>query len=258
MTYVQHGYFVLPQLFTAKEIQQLNDLVLNVYQQWIEQHFQDIDFAQQINMHSLTHPQYFKQQPELRIKFFNLIARPALVSKIQAVFGDKLYFHNTQLFFNPRDSQKPNYWHRDLQYSAIPDHVQQQFHTDLLSLHVRIALIDETGIELIPQSHLCWDTPLERQVRFGMDGHQQHEDLPNSQLITLKQGDVVVFNAQMIHRGRYDFNTQRLALDLCIGKPHALIQNFMDVQVQPYRDELAQLKHGEWYKQAAHHLNLIL
>lgn len=115
---------------------------------------------------------------------------------------------------------------------------------------MRIPLLDETGLELIPHSHQNWDNPLEHNVRFALNGHQQHEDLPHSQLMHLHAGDVLLFNAQMIHRGRYDFNDERLALDICIGRPHPLLQGSADASVQPSLAELAGIGYPAWYQVA--------
>ena len=248
--YQQHGYLVLPQLLNPLQISQLYQSIKPIYMQWLEQNQPNPGFDQRVNMHSLTLPKYFAGQPQQRLAFFQQLSCKVLVDTLKAVFGEKLYFHNTQLFFNPADLQKQNYWHRDLQYSPISEVQQQQAHAELTSLHVRIPLRDETGIELIPHSHQQWDSGLESKVRFAKDGYQQHDDLPHSQLISLKQGDVLVFNAQMIHRGRYDFNAERLALDLCIGTPHPLIQGFRDSALQPTVDEIAQIENREWFVEA--------
>lgn len=248
--YQQQGYLVFRQLLSPQQISQLKQLVQPVYQQWIAESQHQPGFAQLVNMHSLTLPHYFQQQPAQRLALFNALATDRLVHALAALFGDDLYFHNTQLFFNPRAADKQNYWHRDLQYSPVPEAQQVTIHPDLSSLHVRIPLLDETGLELIPHSHQHWDSPLEHEVRFARNGRQQHDDLPHSQLISLKAGDVLLFNAQMIHRGRYDFNDRRLALDICMGRPHPLLQGFADPQVQPAQAELARITHPRWYQAA--------
>lgn len=247
--YDQQGYLVLKQIFEPSALEALKAQVAPIYHQWQQRNQQVSGYTQQVNMHSLTHPAYFAQS-EARMEFFQHLAHPRLVQTLKTIFGSAIYFHNTQLFFNPADPNKTNYWHRDLQYSALGDDLQKQIHHELLSLHVRIALMDETGVELIPHSHRQWDSPLEHAVRFAREGHHQHDELPYSHLIKLKAGDVLVFNSQLIHRGRYDFNAQRLALDLCIGTPHAAIREFMDTSVQPTADELAQLKHNDWFVEA--------
>jgi ectoine hydroxylase-related dioxygenase (phytanoyl-CoA dioxygenase family) len=249
--FAQQGYLVLRQQYPLGDLARLSQIVQAVYQQWIELHQQDAGFDTLVNMHSLTHPHYFVSQPEQRLELFNLLANAQLVAQLEQIFGSTLYFHNTQLFFNPKNPLQHNYWHRDLQYSPIPDETQRQVHQELCSLHMRIPLLDETGIELIPHSHQAWDTPLERTVRFAQDGLHQHDDLPDSELIALQRGDVLIFNAQMIHRGRYDFDQQRLALDICIGTPHKLLAGTMNQQIQPDAEELALIQHNRWYVEAA-------
>ena len=249
--YQQHGYVLLPQLLSSQNIAGLNQSVMSIYSQWCSKNNHYTGFDQLVNMHSLTLPEYFAQQPESRVTFFQQLSCSVLVERLQLIFGSKLYFHNSQLFFNPVDVARKNYWHRDMQYSHIHEEHQQQVHHQLTSLHVRIPLIDETGIELIPHSHRQWDSVHERNVRFALNGHQQHDDLPASQLIHLKQGDVLVFNAQMIHRGRYDFNAARLALDICMGTAHPLIDGFRDRTVQPTAQELTQIENRQWFVEAA-------
>lgn len=248
--YARQGYIVFKQLFSPQHIDCLRTLIKPIYQQWVAENRQQPGYAQVVNMHSLTLPHYFQQHPAQRLALFNALAHPALIDKLGAVFGPDLYFHNTQLFFNPQDETRQNYWHRDLQYSPIPDAQQAAMHQQLCSLHVRIPLLDEAGIELIPHSHQHWDSLLQRQVRFALNGHQQHEDLAHAELISLHAGDVLLFNAQMIHRGRYDLSAQRLALDICIGKPHPALVGFVDPVVQPATDELLQIQHPAWYRAA--------
>lgn len=250
-TFAQQGYLILRQHYPLDDLARLSQIVLGVYEQWVENHQFDAGFDKLVNMHSLTHPQYFVSQSEQHLEFFNLLANAQLVAQLEQIFGTGLYFHNTQLFFNPKNPLQHNYWHLDLQYSPIPDETQRLLHQTLCSLHVRIPLLDETGIELIPHSHQAWDTALERAVRFAQNGHQQHDDLPDSELIDLKRGDVLIFNAQMIHRGRYDLNQQRLALDICIGTAHPLLQQYRDPFIQPDRHQLGLIKQNTWYVQAA-------
>lgn len=66
--------------------------------------------------------------------------------------------------------------------------------------------LPETGIELIPGTHARWDTELERNVRLECQGHRQHEDLPGARLLSLQPGDVLIFSANMLHRGNWQRN----------------------------------------------------
>jgi ectoine hydroxylase-related dioxygenase (phytanoyl-CoA dioxygenase family) len=169
---------------------------------------------------------------------------------MEALFGDEISFHNTQVFFNPHKRTQKPYWHRDMQYSPIPDERQAQELANMLSLHVRIPLVKETGLKLLPGTHKRWDTDLERDVRFERGGHQHSENLPGATTLHLEPGDVLIFNAQMIHRGIYNKDECRKALDLCLGRPHHLTTPFLDSENFPNEEELAEIKYPQWFQTA--------
>ena len=137
-----------------------------------------------------------------------------------------------------------------MQYSPIEDVVQREEQNKMLSLHIRIPLIDEKGVEVVTGTHRRWDTELERNVRFELDGHRNSEPLPGSELIDLARGDVLIFSAQMIHRGNYELNLTRKAFDLCVGKYHPLASNFLDPQVLPTEEEMENITNNQWYRLA--------
>lgn len=241
------GYTILRNFFEQEEIEQITRIVDRVYGQWREENYHALIEQQLINMHSLTHPSYFKNCASERVHFFNLVASAKLTGALEKLFGTEIYFHNTQLFFNPVNKEKLPYWHRDLQYSPIEDSVQAAEQQTMLSLHVRIPLVAEKGIELVPDSHTRWDTKLEKAVRFELENHKNSDMLPGSVLIELEPGDILIFSAQIIHRGHYASNLTRKALDLCVGKPHPLVKRFFDKTGLPTDEEIKQICNHQWY-----------
>lgn len=241
------GYLILSNFFQPEEINQLTRIVNRIYDQWQKENHNAVIEQQLINMHSLTQPKYFEDRSYERIQFFELISSNKLVNAVNHIFNTEIYFHNTQLFFNPHKKEKQPYWHRDLQYSPIDDAVQADEHNKMLNLHVRIPLVSEKGVELVPNTHRRWDTEQERNVRFELNGYKNHHPLPNSVLIELEPGDVLIFNAQMIHRGNYELNLTRKALDLCIGSPHPLVQDFLDPTGLPTDEEMGHIYNSSWY-----------
>lgn len=244
------GYAVLRGLLPPDALAPLTAAAGDVYRRWLERNRDACASRGLVNMHSLTLREHFAHAPAQRLRFFNLLTPPALTRTLDAMFGPGLYFHNTQLFFNPADSAQPPYWHRDLQFGPVPDREQAAALGAMLSLHVRIPLVSERGVALIPGTHRRWDTPLEAQVRFARGGHAAHDTLPGETLIDLAPGDVLVFHAQMIHRGHYADNPRRMALDLCIGKPHPLAVRWFDPAVLPDAQEMEQIENPGWYLQA--------
>lgn len=248
--YNKHGYAIFRDFFYEEEISALASHVDRIYQQWISENELEIFNNKLVNMYSLTSSEYFQAAPELRIEFFKLIASVKLTKTLESMFGSDIYFHNTQLFFNPTNQDQLPYWHRDLQYSAVEDSVQRNEQSKMLNLHVRIPLLAEKGLEVIRGSHKRWDTELEKNVRFELNNHKNSEALPDSELIDLAPGDIVIFNAQMIHRGNYALNPARKAFDLCVGKYHPLSSAFLDGRVLPSEEELKSIENKQWYKLA--------
>ncbi len=243
------GYAVLSALLNESQIADIVAAVNPVFGQWFDTNQTKITRHGMVNMHSLTHPSHFDDGVS-RVGFFNAISPTALVNAVQQMFGNELYFHNTQLFFNPLDKTKLPYWHRDMQYNPIEDSLLREEQKNMLSLHLRIPLFDERGVELIPGSHKRWDTQTERKVRLELGGHKNTESLPGAELIQLKVGDVLVFDSQMIHRGNYALNHERRALDLCVGKYHRLMASGLDVNILPTLTELSEIKNKDWFNTA--------
>jgi len=131
-------------------------------------------------------------------------------------------FMNTQLFFNPLDAEQANYWHRDMQYTGMSLAQQQAALARLDVLHMRVALSPEPGLELVPGSHRCWDTPLQLAVRLQQDGHSNSEPMAEAVVVPLLPGDLLIFSANMLHRGLYGLD--RLAFDMlyCEREPGLL------------------------------------
>ncbi|HYC41770.1 MAG TPA: phytanoyl-CoA dioxygenase family protein [Noviherbaspirillum sp.] len=247
--YTAQGFAVLRQWLAPHATASLAQEVDRIHAQWLEENRRQVEEERLVNMHSLTSPHYFRSQEE-RIRFFELIASDRITSLIDGMFGDGIYFHNTQLFFNPWQNRRLPYWHRDLQYSPVDDAAQASEQARMLSLHVRIPLLPEQGMEVIPNTHRRWDTPEESDVRWERNGRMNSEDLPGACLIALEPGDVMVFDAQMIHRGNYALNPERKALDLCVGRPHPFTLRYLDVAVLPTEDELSRIRNKAWYERA--------
>lgn len=77
-------------------------------------------------------------------------------------------------------------WHRDGKPNSLD------------SLQLNIYLYDETGMEIVKDSHTRHNFELEEQVL----NTYRYKDLPSQTPITVKAGDVCVFNPSLIHRGK--------------------------------------------------------
>jgi hypothetical protein len=249
-TFDRQGYVLIEEFLGPAHMEKLSAIVDRIYAQWLEKNHAEYVEGRLVNMHSLTSPGYFEGDLAGRIDFFERLAPARLTELLDGMFGNEVYFHNTQLFFNPFENKRLPYWHRDLQYSPINDAAQASAQPNLVSLHVRIPLVKEAGLELIPGTHKRWDTELESNVRFERNGHENSEDLPGAVRIELSPGDILIFDAQMIHRGHYHLNKTRKALDLCVGKAHPFTARYLDESVLPSEREIDAIPNSLWYQRA--------
>ena len=247
--FARDGYLLVPGLLSGTAFRRLSEIVDRIYRAWRAENEAAVREHGMVNMHALTHARHFTDRSAERAELFDLLASEALVDLVETAAGPGIYFHDTQLFFNPADPDRRPSWHRDLQYSPLEESVQKAELGRLTSLHARIPLIPEAGLELVPGSHRRWDTEEERQVRLELEGRRSTEALPGAVLPELEPGDLLLFHAQMLHRGNYD-GENRKALDLCLGTPHPHTAPFLDPENLPSAEELRRIRNPGWYERA--------
>ncbi|MDA8621977.1 phytanoyl-CoA dioxygenase family protein [Psychrosphaera sp.] len=234
--YSEVGYFVLRNFFTQAEISSLRTVILQFHERWkADNHvfYQEEAF----NSSLITGSQYLNSQE--RIRLFNFISCPKLMAVINTIIDNQPAFMNTQLFFNPVRPEQKDFWHRDCQYDHDLEG-QQKAIQETQVVHFRVPLFDELGMELVPGSHARWDNELELNVREELNGHQSHDDLPLGKKIPLAAGDLLVFSADMIHRGIYGLD--RLALDMLVFDATADFVDYVDDDCLPESKLLNQIK----------------
>jgi len=238
------GFLYCPQLLSHTDVDVFRKAIHPIYREWLLTTGKKCE-ANCVNMSGLTHPKYFNNSDE-RVSFFKVLIENNIYSHLKELFNQEILFHNTQLFFNPKDPDKHPYWHRDLQFSSHSSSTQAESLRHLLSLHVRIPLLPELGIAIVPGSHKRWDTDEELAVRNSL--HNTAVSLQNERRIFLEPGDVFIFHSESIHRGIYAGNDQRLSLDLCLGHPHPLTEDYFDAELSPTWQEYQKIPQPSWYR----------
>jgi len=155
-------------------------------------------------------------------------------------------FLNTQLFFDPKNKTQHNYWHRDIQYVGIDEEDQKEAIKTQNVVHFRIPFKKELGIELIPKTHRKWDTTEEYEVRNSLNNKKPSDPLENGKLIELERGDLLVFSANMMHRGIY--GNDRLSLDVIYCDNDPAILAFRDKNNLPITSELTAFKNNSIFQ----------
>jgi ectoine hydroxylase-related dioxygenase (phytanoyl-CoA dioxygenase family) len=164
---------------------------------------------------------------------------------VRAVLGDSVCFMNSQLFFNPINPEQKNYWHRDPQYHLTLEQ-QKQALCGPQVIHFRVPLVDEIGLELVPSSHKRWDNPQQLNVRLEQNGAHNYDDLPDGKIIPLKAGDLLLFSANILHRGLY--SAERLSLDLLFCEPVTELLDFVRADCLPEQTDLAIIEDSQAFQ----------
>ncbi|TGM17095.1 deoxygenase [Leptospira selangorensis] len=239
----ENGYFLYPNFFSPEELENVRKILLDANSKW-KTRFPD---ESSVNSAYLTSPDFCIEKPD-RLSLFRFISEGKLVELAKSIIQERTYFLNTQLFFNPKSTDKRNYWHRDLQYLGVPEEEQKNILKSTKVFHFRIPFYPDPGLEFIPGSHARWDNEEEYDVRLEKNGHKNYEDLPGSVLVSQNPGDLLVFSAHLIHRGIYGQN--RHSLDI-------LYTNFPDKKSNskmfrqfPEESILSQLENPEIFEQS--------
>lgn len=225
--YNDKGYLVIRHYFSDIEISQLRKTILTFHAAWKkdnEKFYQEEAF----NSSLITGSQYLAFED--RVKLFNFISSPKVMNIIESLIPVNPAFMNTQLFFNPVNSSQKDFWHRDCQYDHDIEG-QKKAISNTQVVHLRVPLFDELGMELVPGTHKRWDNNEEFNVRQEEKGKVSSDELSLGKKIELAAGDLLVFSADMIHRGLYGLD--RLALDILVFDPESDFADYVDDDCLP-------------------------
>jgi len=233
--YNQQGYFVVRDYFNSEQILALRKVILKFHQAWKDD---NTEFYEEdaFNSSLITGSQYLSD-PD-RLTLFNFISSTKMMSAVDTVIPDGPAFMNTQLFFDPVNPQQHNFWHRDCQYDHDIEQQKIVIHQTQV-VHFRVPLFDELGMELVPGTHKRWDNDEEFNVRHDEGGKLSSDNLSTGIEIKLAAGDMLVFSADMIHRGLYGLD--RLALDILVFESSANYVDYVDDDCLPSCEMLSKI-----------------
>ena len=244
--YKEQGYFVLRGYFNEAEILALRVVILKFHELWKKGNRQFYE-EDAFNSSLITGSQYLPEDD--RVELFNFISSKKIMNVVDSVIVVDPAFMNTQLFFNPVNPQQKDFWHRDCQYDHDVNG-QKQVILDTQVLHLRVPMFDELGMELVPGTHKRWDTEEEFNVRQEKNGRVNSESLSGGLKINLAAGDLLVFSADMIHRGIYGMN--RLALDILVFDSATDLADYVDDDCLPDSSMLNKIRDPRIFSNTIH------
>jgi len=217
------GYLVLPggmDQRRTRELRRVCEAILEAWQRCDPLTGQPGRSAIPVCMRHLNHPHYFFERPSDDFAMLmETIASPDVLGLARDILGEEPMFRCTTLFFNPSGESLEGNWHRDVQYEEPDEQAQRRIIRESggrgRAVQIQIALEPSADVEIVPASHVRWDTPDEYAIRLGEGGrNSRSRRMPGAERIALAAGDVAVFNPNAIHRGRYHEDKLRRTLML--------------------------------------------
>ena len=235
---METGFLRIENFVDESSLGELDRILRKFHQSWIVEH-EALYKKGAINSAYITNGKFISSDE--RLELLKFVSSTKVVIEARKFLGQDLRFLNTQIFFNPLNEFQKNYWHRDIQYTGQSEDEQRKIIEGRQSqvVHLRLALADENGIDLVPGSHFRWDTSEELDVRLQRNGKMSFDNIAGAKAVPLKRGDLLLFDANMIHRGLY--GGERFAFDILFCKPIPSITQFVSKDTLPKGDELKYL-----------------
>ena len=240
--YKSKGYVLCKNFVSTEKLKALETVLISFHEAWTKAHKEFYE-SQAVNSAYLTGTKYLSS--DQRMTLFSFVCQEKLLQFASELIPEGPAFMNTQLFFNPVNPDQKNYWHRDIQYNGMSIADQQEMIQRINVIHFRIPVRDEPGMEFVPGSHVAWDTNKEQDVRLANNGCAVSDDLSTGVKVPLKAGDLLIFSANMIHRGLYGGDRLSFDILLCDRDPDLLA--FAALDCLPDENQIAKLAHSELF-----------
>ena len=209
--FLSDGYVIIDVL-TDKEIEDFREVMDTLISPKLEasntkkksssfQHLGDeiADFgkeARQYYFHLLTKP----GTEAIHHAFYH----PVILKAVEEILGPNLIVNNASILAANIGTSYSLGWHRDIiqiPEAEIEDWLfsPKRFHN---SVQINLPLVDENSLWIVPGSHFRPNTEAENNV-FGGSKHYAPigRQMPGGLPVTLKAGQAVLYNNNLIHRG---------------------------------------------------------
>ncbi|CAN8105209.1 unnamed protein product [Discula destructiva] len=157
---------------------------------------------------------------------------------LQCTDDDDLVMELFNLLIRP-DADFALRWHRDdIPATATPDEELARLRQPAYSAQWNMALYDDASLVVVPGSHARARTEAER----GADPFAR--DMPGQLVVELKAGDVVFYNNNILHTGRYVADRERMTLHGSAGHVAGSTLRARNVLQHGLRDWIDQVDFG--------------
>ncbi len=239
---METGFLRIESFLNESDLSALEVILRKFHNSWLIKN-EELFRKGAINSAYITNGEFLTSED--RLVLLKFVSSKKIVEVARGFLGNDLRFLNTQIFFNPFNEFQKNYWHRDIQYTGLSECDQRKTieGKETQVLHLRLATANEKGIEFVPGSHFRWDSSEELNIRLKRSGKTSSDNISGAKAVPLNQGDLLVFDANIIHRGLY--GGDRFSFDMLFCKPLPTILSFISKDTLPKNEELKFLECSE-------------
>ncbi|KIK64228.1 hypothetical protein GYMLUDRAFT_83536 [Collybiopsis luxurians FD-317 M1] len=229
-TYDAQGFVVVPNLIHPQDFSNLQDaadVVVNrtregswPYRRTLGKQFppfDDDEFKDYWGVQMLMHPDL----GEPAVEFSNWYTSDALTSVCSELLQcgeEDLQMELFNLLINPLSRSFALRWHRDdVKENAPPEEEQAALNVWHNGVQWNTALYEDSCLYVVPGSHKVPRTPEQRVHSCTMDPPKNPMDMPGAVRLTLKPGETVFYNSNILHCATYDNTVKRATLHACTG-----------------------------------------
>ncbi|KAJ3509579.1 hypothetical protein NLJ89_g5148 [Agrocybe chaxingu] len=174
---------------------------------------------------------------------------PKLLAAATSLLGcgvEDLQMELFNLLINPVSHDFALRWHRDdIPESATEKEEQEALNIWHYGIQWNTALYPDSCLYVVPGSHKIPRTPEQRRLSSGQIP-EQPLDMPGAIQVSLKPGETVFYNSNILHCAAYSSKERRATLHACIGDANGgstrarnVLQHGLDWMKGPeFRDSL--------------------
>ncbi|EPS96329.1 hypothetical protein FOMPIDRAFT_1038193 [Fomitopsis schrenkii] len=131
---------------------------------------------------------------------------------------DELQMELFNMLINPESHAFALRWHRDdVREKATEDEERQALSIWHHGVQWNTALYEDSCLYVVPGSHKTPRTPEQRALSSTQDPPENPLDMPGAIQVSLKPGETVFYNNNILHCATYDPTQKRATLHACIG-----------------------------------------
>ncbi|KAJ3819476.1 hypothetical protein F5880DRAFT_1099126 [Lentinula raphanica] len=228
-TYDTQGFVVVPGLVSSRDFSELRKASQNVisrtregswpHRRTVGKQFPpfDNDHPDSWGVQHVMHPD-LGESAAVFSDWYTSDALTRVCAELLQCKEEDLQLELFNLLINPLSHSFALRWHRDdVKETALPEEEQAALDKWHTGVQWNTALYEDACLYVVPGSHKVPRTPEQRAHSCTLDPPDNPLSMPDAKLLTLKAGDTVFYNSNILHCASYDHTAERATLHACMG-----------------------------------------